>query len=380
DAGGVGGLLTMTRGTNSYLYCMDGNGNVLALLAENGSTAASYEYSPFGQCIAVQGSAAADNSFRFSTKQFDGETGLGYWGYRYYHPETGRWLSRDRIGEIGGINLFSFLANKVGVAYDALGAEAVTQAEYDALFDQGSYIPGCCDPQDIKKIIEDAGVTAAIKEIAGRKRKKDNQPCLTKIKCVSADGAPSRHMDVDEKGKKVPCQHCQTDGEYELLASGKGGVVHIAVPTVTDAKGKIAAQKVILHEMQHSAQCGERETQCTDNPPLGNCLNMVLQELEAEMAGHKGTADICDPAIMKSGAGTEPCMKEILGKIIGFPPWDPRSQIPNHYGKCRACRTAFTGTDKGFDDSLKLFMRAIWGKYTIDDLEKNLYKPVIVAP
>ena len=31
-----------------------------------------------------------------------GESGLGYWGYRYYSPRLGRWLNRDPIGEKGG--------------------------------------------------------------------------------------------------------------------------------------------------------------------------------------------------------------------------------------------------------------------------------------
>jgi RHS repeat-associated protein len=35
------------------------------------------------------------NPFRFSTKYDDDETDLLYYGYRYYNPSTGRWLSRD---------------------------------------------------------------------------------------------------------------------------------------------------------------------------------------------------------------------------------------------------------------------------------------------
>jgi RHS repeat-associated protein len=32
-------------------------------------------------------------------------------GYRYYNPSTGRWLSRDPIGEAGGISLYGFVDN-----------------------------------------------------------------------------------------------------------------------------------------------------------------------------------------------------------------------------------------------------------------------------
>jgi RHS repeat-associated protein len=46
-----------------------------------------------------------------STKYQDAETGLYYYGRRYYHPETGRWLNRDPLGEEGGLNLYGFVLN-----------------------------------------------------------------------------------------------------------------------------------------------------------------------------------------------------------------------------------------------------------------------------
>ena len=36
---------------------------------------------------------------RFSTKYYDAETDLYYYGYRYYSPSLGRWISRDPITE-----------------------------------------------------------------------------------------------------------------------------------------------------------------------------------------------------------------------------------------------------------------------------------------
>jgi RHS repeat-associated protein len=34
-----------------------------------------------------------------------------YYGYRYYDPKTGRWPSRDPIGEEGGVNMYGFVVN-----------------------------------------------------------------------------------------------------------------------------------------------------------------------------------------------------------------------------------------------------------------------------
>ena len=48
-----------------------------------------------------------------------------YYGYRYYEPVAGRWMSRDPIGERGGANLYGFLANSPLAGGDMLGLSAV---------------------------------------------------------------------------------------------------------------------------------------------------------------------------------------------------------------------------------------------------------------
>jgi len=68
--------------------------------ASDGTVSAGYEYDPFGNTIKSQGELAESNSFRFSTKYFDVESGLYYYGYRYYDAELGRWVSKDRMGDI----------------------------------------------------------------------------------------------------------------------------------------------------------------------------------------------------------------------------------------------------------------------------------------
>lgn len=43
------------------------------------------------------------------------------YGYRYYDPVTGRWPSRDPIGEPGGINLYAMVGNDAIRSWDYLG-------------------------------------------------------------------------------------------------------------------------------------------------------------------------------------------------------------------------------------------------------------------
>ncbi|MDD4406250.1 MAG: RHS repeat-associated core domain-containing protein [Parabacteroides sp.] len=100
----------------------DLNGNVMGLVnATNGIISAKYEYGPFGEVFCSVGDMAKVNPFQFSTKYTDSETDLVYYGYRYYSPALGRWLSRDPIEERGGLNLYGFVNNDPVNKWDKLG-------------------------------------------------------------------------------------------------------------------------------------------------------------------------------------------------------------------------------------------------------------------
>ena len=114
-AGGVGGLLATEVNGLWYFPLYDNNGNVTDYVSETGDVVASYTYDAFGRTIAKSGTMADIFPFRFSTKYYDAEIGLYYYGYRYYSPELGRWLTRDPIEEDGGDNLYAFCGNN-GVA------------------------------------------------------------------------------------------------------------------------------------------------------------------------------------------------------------------------------------------------------------------------
>ena len=111
-----------------YFPTFDGNGNVSEYLDATGATVAHYEYDPFGKTTVAMGSKANDFAHRFSTKPLDLTTGLYYYGYRYYDPNTGRWPSRDPIEEDGGMNLYNFVGNHSANAIDILGREEMAVA------------------------------------------------------------------------------------------------------------------------------------------------------------------------------------------------------------------------------------------------------------
>jgi RHS repeat-associated protein len=61
-------------------------------------------------------------------------TGVTYYTYRWYDPITGRWPSRDPIGESGGVNLYGFVGNDGLNRFDPLGLKTVTGRQKDGKF------------------------------------------------------------------------------------------------------------------------------------------------------------------------------------------------------------------------------------------------------
>ena len=80
-------------------------------------------YDAFGNLLSVAGPMAGVFFHRFSTKYFDPETGLYYYGYRFYSPEWGRWINRDPIEEEGGTNLYVFGENGPICVVDKAGKD-----------------------------------------------------------------------------------------------------------------------------------------------------------------------------------------------------------------------------------------------------------------
>ena len=145
-AGGIGGLLAVYDAgqTDDYVYFHDANGNVgqvvdLSVGDPNNAAVAKYEYDPYGGVTLdlddpnEVGAYGAENPMRFSTKYFDDETGLGYWGERYYWPKLGRWISRDPIGITGGLNLYGYVMNSPAMWTDPFGLDMIDWIERPSL-------------------------------------------------------------------------------------------------------------------------------------------------------------------------------------------------------------------------------------------------------
>ena len=130
SAGGIGGLLGIRQyqgGTTNYNVRTDGKGNVTEVRRTNGTVVGSYSYAPYGRQLTQTNTYR--QPFRFQSKLYQAQSGFVYFGYRWYDPTIGRWLSRDPIAEDGGLNLYAYCAQNPLALFDPDGRWVETAAD-----------------------------------------------------------------------------------------------------------------------------------------------------------------------------------------------------------------------------------------------------------
>jgi len=121
NAGGAGSLLAQISGTSIACAVPDALGNIVGYVdLGSGTLNLAVEYSPYGKALSWSGTYS-NYPIGFSGHYMDWETGLVYYGMRYYEPKHGRFINRDVIKEQGGNNLFGFCGNRPTGRYDVLG-------------------------------------------------------------------------------------------------------------------------------------------------------------------------------------------------------------------------------------------------------------------
>src|ERR1700730_1653619 len=84
---------------------------------------------------AVYQGAALFPDFAFTGHYYHARSGLYLAPYRAYNPSIGRWLSRDPLGEKGGLNLYAYVGN-----------DPVNRVDPFGLFPRGPWNRGrCCN-------------------------------------------------------------------------------------------------------------------------------------------------------------------------------------------------------------------------------------------
>jgi insecticidal toxin complex protein TccC len=105
-------------------------------LDSKGQVISREEYYPYGGTAVLTArnqTEVAYRTVRYSGRERDA-TGLYYYGYRYYQPWAGRWLSADPAGTVDGLNLFRMVQNNPLTLRDKDGLAPETEQQKRARY------------------------------------------------------------------------------------------------------------------------------------------------------------------------------------------------------------------------------------------------------
>ena len=121
--GMVSGATLPAPATAKFFYSRDHLGSIREVTDNSGVMRARYDYDPYGRKTKLSGDLEAD--FGYTGHYVHAASGLHFAFYRAYDADLARWLSRDPIGERGGINLYGYVNNSPEIFFDPDGKLAI---------------------------------------------------------------------------------------------------------------------------------------------------------------------------------------------------------------------------------------------------------------
>jgi RHS repeat-associated protein len=138
---GIDQPISLFREGENYYYHSDALGSIYQMTDSDQDVVKGYDYSAFGKIIAEAG--AVDNTFTYTGREYDSDSGLYYYRARYYDADIGRFLSRDIEKQV---NLYVYVWNEPISSTDPLGLFPCREKLMDATnFVNGVKDSSCCD-------------------------------------------------------------------------------------------------------------------------------------------------------------------------------------------------------------------------------------------
>lgn len=203
-----------------YYFHPDHLGSTAYVTDEKGDLAEHLEYFPFGETWVQEGGKKASN-YLYTSKEYDAETGLYYYGARYYDPRTSVWVSPDPI-------LDSYLDGEPkGGIYDSRN---------NSLFTYGYNNPiRYYDPNGMltEDGIMESGDT--LSQIA-----KDNNTSVKELMAINQNNPSIKNKDMIMEGGKLNLpNNFSTKGHSFGMEFAFGLAIKLEGGTVQDQKGNI---------------------------------------------------------------------------------------------------------------------------------------------
>lgn len=123
--------LQMKRGNNTYYYHANHLGSVMALTDSESHIAERIEYDAFGtpSFFDTSGNAltnsAIGNNILFTGREWDAESHTYYFRARTQNPALGRFMQKDPLGYVDGMNDYAYVRNNSIIMYDVTGNRSV---------------------------------------------------------------------------------------------------------------------------------------------------------------------------------------------------------------------------------------------------------------
>ena len=131
-------VLNMDRSAVQYFYHQNALWSVEAITDGTASVVERYGYDAYGLPAVTNGAGVAvapnawgtahsaiGNPWMFTGRQDDEETGLYFYRARYYDPGKGRFLQRDPLGYMDGLNLYEYVRSNPINKVDPSGLETI---------------------------------------------------------------------------------------------------------------------------------------------------------------------------------------------------------------------------------------------------------------
>lgn len=138
----------LTNHLGSSVLELDGQANIISY----------EEYFPYGGTAFIAGNKNREvnlKEYRYTGKERDDATGLYYFGYRYYAPWIGKWLSPDPLGPEDSPNLYQFALNNPVNFVDPDGLRSRTstiERDVPARYISFEELPAFLQTEDIRAV------------------------------------------------------------------------------------------------------------------------------------------------------------------------------------------------------------------------------------